>query len=218
MRCDDVFEILTSGPFPSGAASDDAVERHLLACHECRKFAEALRPLEETPDAAGMPAYQGRLLPVDNTDKPIDLVSRVQTLVLKEHESRLAQKRDRSLARQNVWRFIVACAAVFLLGAAAAFASPLFINPPLGTSGASTLHAALPQPRTVAAASCSNLLLAKLTEHAVVPVNLQTSKDACCVKCHGGAEPVAQKNQKTIGMVVLSCQKCHDGRTDWVRL
>ncbi|MFI4874919.1 MAG: hypothetical protein ACIALR_06265 [Blastopirellula sp. JB062] len=43
--CDEVFELLTRAPFPSGdSAADAAVERHLRCCHECRNLAEALRP------------------------------------------------------------------------------------------------------------------------------------------------------------------------------
>ena len=32
------------GPVPAGRQSDAAVNRHLMACAECRRFAEALRP------------------------------------------------------------------------------------------------------------------------------------------------------------------------------
>ncbi|HND56759.1 MAG TPA: hypothetical protein PLV92_30280, partial [Pirellulaceae bacterium] len=105
--CDEVFERLTSGPFPGGGAvesesraakngdargdetksdsadvgvaddspglprspfaawSDDALERHLACCHECRRLAEALRPavvaLREARDAELLPAYDGAL-------------------------------------------------------------------------------------------------------------------------------------------------------------
>ena len=44
LNCDQVFDVLTRGPFPTGEPEDDAVERHLRACHECRRLAEALRP------------------------------------------------------------------------------------------------------------------------------------------------------------------------------
>jgi len=44
LDCDDVFERLTRGPFPSGASDDAAAEAHLAVCHECRQLAEALRP------------------------------------------------------------------------------------------------------------------------------------------------------------------------------
>src|SRR5262249_49164379 len=63
-----VFEVLTRGPFPTGDPEDDAVERHLHACHECRQLAEALRPavalLHEAisnDDAMDLPEYQGAL-------------------------------------------------------------------------------------------------------------------------------------------------------------
>lgn len=46
--CDDVFEVLTRGPFPTGEqATDFPVERHLTVCHSCRELAEALRPATE---------------------------------------------------------------------------------------------------------------------------------------------------------------------------
>ncbi len=48
MNCDQVFDILTRGPFPTGNASCDVpVEAHLGECPECRRLAEALRPAVE---------------------------------------------------------------------------------------------------------------------------------------------------------------------------
>jgi hypothetical protein len=68
MNCDQVFEVLTRGPFPTGEPQDEAVERHLRACHECRQLAEALRPavalLHEavsSEEAEQLPEYQGSL-------------------------------------------------------------------------------------------------------------------------------------------------------------
>ena len=70
MHCDQVFEILTRGPFPSGEADDAIVELHLTACHECRQLAEALRPAVElmhealdSDQADVLPGYRG-VLPV----------------------------------------------------------------------------------------------------------------------------------------------------------
>ena len=64
VSCDHVFDCLTRGPFPSGSRDDDAVQRHLDVCHECRQLAEALRPAvallhEALPasEAADLPAY-----------------------------------------------------------------------------------------------------------------------------------------------------------------
>ncbi len=68
MNCDQVFEILTRAPFPSGEASDASVEHHLGSCHACRELAEALRPAvdlfhESIPadESLDLPGYMGRL-------------------------------------------------------------------------------------------------------------------------------------------------------------
>ncbi len=66
MNCDQVFAILTRGPFPSGDATDGAVEAHLNHCSECRHFAGALRPDCGTDveslipeESRGLPYYWG---------------------------------------------------------------------------------------------------------------------------------------------------------------
>jgi hypothetical protein len=47
MNCDQVFDILTRGPFPTGTSCDMPVEMHLSECPECHRLAEALRPAVE---------------------------------------------------------------------------------------------------------------------------------------------------------------------------
>jgi hypothetical protein len=68
VNCDQVFDVLTRGPFPTGDASDEAVEQHLRACHDCRRLAEALRPAValmheavSSDQALSLPEYQGSL-------------------------------------------------------------------------------------------------------------------------------------------------------------
>jgi hypothetical protein len=68
LNCDQVFEVLTRGPFPTGEAQDEAVERHLRACHESRQLAVALRPAValmheavSSVEAEQLPEYQGSL-------------------------------------------------------------------------------------------------------------------------------------------------------------
>jgi hypothetical protein len=68
LDCDQVFDVLTRGPFPSGSSEDAGVERHLAACHECRQLAEALAPAVECfheavsgQELATLPAYRGAL-------------------------------------------------------------------------------------------------------------------------------------------------------------
>lgn len=54
MNCDQVFDVLTRGPFPTGTPCDVGVEAHLNICPECRRLAEALRPaLELFQEAVG---------------------------------------------------------------------------------------------------------------------------------------------------------------------
>ena len=76
VNCDQVFDVLTRGPFPTGDASDEAVEQHLRACHECRQLAEALRPAIElmheavgSDVASGLPEYQGSLPEAERLDR-----------------------------------------------------------------------------------------------------------------------------------------------------
>jgi hypothetical protein len=62
MDCDQVFMILTRGPFPTGAPSDEQVEEHLETCADCWRLAEALRPALELFQEA-VPPIESRELP-----------------------------------------------------------------------------------------------------------------------------------------------------------
>ena len=62
MDCDQVFMILTRGPFPTGEPWDEQVEAHLETCGECWRLAEALRPALEVFQEAVPPA-ESRDLP-----------------------------------------------------------------------------------------------------------------------------------------------------------
>jgi hypothetical protein len=62
MDCDQVFSILTRGPFPTGESWDEEVESHLENCSDCWRLAEALRPAMEVFQEA-VPAAESRDLP-----------------------------------------------------------------------------------------------------------------------------------------------------------
>lgn len=62
MDCDQVFMILTRGPFPTGEPWDEDVESHLETCADCWRLAEALRPALEIFQEA-VPPSEGRDLP-----------------------------------------------------------------------------------------------------------------------------------------------------------
>ena len=92
VNCDQVFDVLTRGPFPTGDASDEAVEQHLRACHDCRRLAEALRPavalMHEAvsgDQALCLPEYQGSLPPpLDEhlDESPRDSVGGLRSLAM----------------------------------------------------------------------------------------------------------------------------------------
>jgi len=74
MDCDQVFMILTRGPFPTGEAWDEQVETHLETCGDCWRLAEALRPAlevfqEAVPPSEGrdLPGYWGDARPASST-------------------------------------------------------------------------------------------------------------------------------------------------------
>jgi hypothetical protein len=62
MNCDQVFGILTRGPFPTGQPLDEQVEAHLEVCADCWRLAEALRPALDVFQEA-VPAAESRHLP-----------------------------------------------------------------------------------------------------------------------------------------------------------
>ncbi len=70
MNCDQVFSILTRGPFPTGASSDVDVEFHLERCDGCSQIAEALRPAHDIFEES-IPAIEARDLPGYWGDVPL---------------------------------------------------------------------------------------------------------------------------------------------------
>ncbi len=128
LNCDQVFEVLTRGPFPSGAPEDDAVERHLRACHECRQLAEALRPavalLHEAvtgDEALDLPEYQGSL-PWKRRQRRLSIERILEPLVLDQNVGLAASaaKQAHGQRRQpqtiSAVRFIAASLLIAALG------------------------------------------------------------------------------------------------------
>ena len=106
INCDQVFDILTRGPFPSGDPRDSDVEMHLIACHDCRQLAEALRPAVELIHEAvpssehhELPGYHGALCePVVSRSRriPTGLANSARNVAARE------QRRWRGLSTQDV--------------------------------------------------------------------------------------------------------------------
>jgi hypothetical protein len=86
MNCDQVFDILTRGPFPTGTSCDAGVEAHLSACPECHRLAEALRPaIELFQEAVGpeesrdLPGYWSAVA-TDRTQPVVSFAPKVEPL------------------------------------------------------------------------------------------------------------------------------------------
>lgn len=79
MNCDQVFDVLTRGPFPRGDDADAEVEHHLMRCAGCRRLAAALQPAVElfeetvTPEeSAELPGYWGDLFSEEDASTAVE--------------------------------------------------------------------------------------------------------------------------------------------------
>jgi hypothetical protein len=129
--CDEVFDILTRGPFPTGNDSDAAVEHHLRCCHDCRQLAEALRPAValfheclSDDEVRSLPEYHGavqplgdvqvRRLPQDITELqlPQDVLGVAPGLSVRGPRS---QSERRTLLMQGFAAIVVSAAVILLV-------------------------------------------------------------------------------------------------------
>ena len=200
--CDEVFDILTREPFPSGCGKDEFVESHLAVCHECRQLAEAFRPavgLFHESLAVGfddaLPMYRGRLKPI------IDALPQVSPSA---PQSDVASRSEQQVS----WmRHSVGIATCLSLAAAVIFAM-LAAPPRAGDSvpAVATVHAPHFRDYTMLAAleiptSCRSLL-----DHADRALAMEY---VCCTKCHHATSRVASTNL-AIRRTSAACAACHD--------
>jgi hypothetical protein len=152
LNCDQVFEVLTRGPFPTGEPQDEAVERHLRACHECRQLAEALRPavalLHEavsSEEAEQLPEYQGSLpwqrrpgrrkLAIARLEGPPDAKEAKNTPQGKVRVTRGEPRRPQLVSAMRLIAASLIIAALGLVFGSNLFA-PRFVQPMPGASAA----------------------------------------------------------------------------------
>ncbi len=201
--CDDVFEILTREPFPSGDSGDDIVESHLAVCHECRQLAEAFRPavglFHESLAAESdqeLPSYRGRLLPMIEA--------------LPEPTAELVESPPSMTDRSQMLFSMTIVASLFLVGSIvfAAMAANYVGNnevaviAPIDRDAGRdyTLLAALEIPR-----DCRSLAESS---------NAATHGDfVCCTKCHNTTSRVAS-TEVAILKSSAACVACHDRLVD----
>ncbi len=123
IHCDEVFEILTRGPFPTGAASDGIVESHLSQCDECRRLAEALRPAVELlqeaitdDDGRDLPRYWGSLAEPQAARAGKALTTKTQTRGRRTSARRTAALPRETTTPAALWNGVARLAAAVLLG------------------------------------------------------------------------------------------------------
>lgn len=188
LDCDDVFDRLTRGPFPSGAADDDAVESHICACHECRELAEALRPAVKLMHEAyadvgehdrNLPVYQG------SVSSPA-----------------CSPARQPASSHWSIgWQLVAAS----LLGVAVgAFALS-------GKSTQNDRHVAA-SPRNATSSGLAMLASLKLNE-VCLPSSMtlaSTERLRCCTDCHSST--AAHKKHVDVARLQLACVACHEPR------
>ena len=230
MSCDDVFEILTRGPFPNGDGSDHAVELHLVACHECRQLAEALRPAvdlfhETVPSTEldDLPGYHGSLREL-----------RVATPPRRAAATFVASSRPKTSQRQrwtNVWsEFALArFAAAMALGAAVCVlcwglggAKSPNANQPLADAASHSRHKIWPSEEGWELLRSLDLpkrclpqlaLVANSATHPVdqspaLPVLVAVEDLACCTRCHSAANGNSPPLH-SVAALAQSCRGCH---------
>lgn len=229
MNCDRVFEILTRGPFPTGDASDAAVEQHLRACHECRQLAEALRPAVELfheaiepGDGDDLPGYRGELKMTDYRGRS------ATTEAVMRQVGQLSSPRERWNGMTPIWtwlnfgRLVAATALgaglVLLLNSFTELAdadpnTPIVqIHEPVGAE-IGPLHPVLkinyPNEAGFAALRSLNLRdVCKVMAGEIDP-HSKTAEFQCCKQCHADGAAVRPTLPASKKIEVAQCFVCH---------
>ena len=236
MNCDQVFDILTRGPFPTGTACDEPLEAHLNECPECRRLAEALRPALEL--------FQEAVDPEESRDLPgywSAAATDPQAVVSYAHEVELrrarplgaggaAANRTSNRSALAAWRMAAMLAVGVTLGLLLSARSALdgFNWSPFG---ADAQRAPLAPPGDE-----PNLNLADRLQLAALPAACLRGEPAggprakprrdqlplaaelarldCCSGCHHADSDAAVPAAATV-KVAGSCQLCHNLQPSW---
>jgi hypothetical protein len=238
VNCDQVFDVLTRGPFPTGEASDEAVEQHLRACHDCRRLAEALRPavalLHEavgSDQAFSLPEYQGSLpLPMLD-DSPDDAPYGLQgprslALGLRRLDCQPLPppKPPFDYAQLvNGMRLLAASVLVVALGTLA-WGLLMSARHDAAVAGLPERPASPGRPDEQGLRTLTTLKLTtvcfqpaeRLTAAAQAGNPLTSALSAteiltCCTHCHAPGKPAASKLVAANARFIQSCSACHRG-------
>lgn len=220
IHCDEVFDILTRGPFPTGAPSDGIVESHLSHCDACHQLAEALRPAIELmqeaigPEESGnLPRYGGAVAdswnetPATLKTKPAVAAHRVRTVI-------------RPMAPALPWRSAARFAAAACVGlVVAALLRQVVMQGAMARRGGQAVAAAAHWRLTSDAHQwVDDISLGDLCRQPVAGLTLaaagpgQAAENAlnlaCCLGCHAAKRNPLLPTER-VGAFVQACQACH---------
>jgi hypothetical protein len=231
MNCDQVFEILTRGPFPTGTDCDEPVEAHLSQCAACRRLAEALRPALEL--------FQEAVDPDESRDLPgyWSALASERAAVVYASEVESQPETVRSAGRGVLgrvkgrwselaaWRMAAMLALGVTLGMLAAnsgrldgwrfpgFRRDAFVGPTLRRPGDACDKAARGLCLALPAACLSDDQRFGLEGRGAAGESdgVELASLRCCSQCHSPAAATPVPTAATI-RVAASCQLCHNDR------
>jgi hypothetical protein len=227
IHCDEVFEILTRGPFPTGAPSDGIVEAHLTQCDGCRQLADALRPAIEllqeaiAPEESGdLPRYGGAVteprLPWSEDSSP-SLKTKQKLAVRRANRDRLPAGEPANWPWRAVAKFAAAaCIGLVLAGMLRQIVAP---GSTLDRSGAQSVAVAAhwrletdgrqwAVEQHLSAACLEPVAERNRMVATVAKGEGDALRLACCLGCHAAVHDRLMRATQIAGFV-QACQACH---------
>jgi len=231
MKCDQVFEVLTRGPFPSGSSDDANVELHLEACHDCRQLADALRPAADMFHEAmphnehdDLPGYQGSLR--ESETQPLPSAVAMMLDRPPAETSATCQRHRKVTPERSSWRLTAACLlALAIAGVLWTVNSNSHDDWAFERSGAPRPEQAQFQPDADGLLQLAKL---ELNDKCVLRIHrgqrdattsagdpnddgFQTHHFVCCTRCHHAASSRSQPSPPpTISVAMAACAACHE--------
>lgn len=220
LDCDGVFEVLTRGPFPTGDASDGAVEQHLRCCYECRSLAEALRPAVEllheaidAEDCRDLPGYQGSLEPTQYSNYAAR--PGVAQMVMAAIAAETVTAPTKASVQRATWRERLVVDRYRFATAMAIGALLAFVCWSLHTESAPERVTTATRPARFAPSEQGVLTLAAMRLPAgCFSLPIDSAPQAahawhCCTECHTSSKEPSTPSQVMLLAVVQSCRACH---------
>ncbi|MEW4563632.1 hypothetical protein AB1K70_13955 [Bremerella sp. JC770] len=221
--CDDVFEVLTRAPFPTGEHETDLpIQRHLTVCHSCRELAEALRPATDMLATGQVDtAEEESSLPVFLADDSTPSHRCITDQPERPTTDIVAAIRGPLIALALCLMIVLAVQGNWSHGSNSSDHSPPTAGLPAssGASGALNLSDLVTGPSVCSLVSVDAAFDSKGTDRELL-ANLADQKFSeahCCSKCHHAesAEAKAQVH-KAVSLkgpqmlaLVSRCQHCH---------